>query len=187
MDRDNAKQELITAAKSGRLAAYGALVERYQDGVRAFLAIRLGNPHEAEDLAQETFVTAFRRLGEFQDGLAFAPWVRGIAFNLLRNHLRKHRPVAAGNAEDLAALADARLAERFTPVQESGLLAALERCLQKLGESDRALLHRRYHGEESVADLAKSGGRGQSAVTMHLFRLRQALAACIQSQMETVQ
>ena len=54
-----------------------------------------------------------------------------------------------------------------------------------MGESDRALLHRRYHDEESVADLARSGGRGQSAVTMHLFRLRQALAACIQSQMET--
>ena len=185
MSLDSPDADLVTSAKSGRLAAYGELVARHQDGVRAFLAIRLGNPHEAEDLAQEAFVTAFRRLDEFEDGQAFAPWVRGIAFNLLRNYLRKHRPLAAGNAEDLAALADARLAERFTPVQESGLLAALERCLQKLGESDRALLHRRYHDEASVADLAKSGGRGQSAVTMHLFRLRQSLAACIQSQMET--
>jgi RNA polymerase sigma-70 factor (ECF subfamily) len=176
-------EALITAAKSGRLAAYGELVTRYQDGVRVFLAIRLGNPHEAEDLAQEAFVTAFRRLAEFQDGQAFAPWVRGIAFNLLRNHLRKHRPLAAGNAEDLAALADAKLAARYSEPQESALLAALEHCLQKLDESDRALLHRRYHEEASVADLAKAGGRGQSAVTMHLFRLRQSLAGCIQTQL----
>ena len=71
---------------------------------------QLGNrpTRENPEWTQETFVTAFRRLGEFQDGLAFAPWVRGIAFNLLRNHLRKHRPVAAGNDEDPQALADAR-------------------------------------------------------------------------------
>lgn len=186
MTEDSSDSVLLAAAKSGSLGAYGELVARHQDGVRAFLAIRLSNPHEAEDLAQEAFVTAFRRLREFHDGQAFAPWVRGIAFNLLRNHLRKHRPLAAGNANDLAALADARLAERFTPIQESRLLGALERCLQKLNDSDRTLLHRRYHDEASVAEIAKAGGRGQSAVTMQLFRLRQALAACIQSQMETI-
>jgi RNA polymerase sigma-70 factor, ECF subfamily len=178
-------QDLIAAAKRGRLSAFGRLVEMHQDGVRAFLAIRLGNPHEAEDLAQEAFVTAFRKLSDFQDGQAFAPWLRGIAFNLLRNHLRKHRPLAAGNAEDLAALADARLAERYLPEQESGLLAALEHCLAKLSADDRGLLHRRYHDEVPVAELASSSGRGQSAVTMHLFRLRQALAACIQGQLQT--
>ncbi len=184
MTTDPPDQDLITAARTGQLAAYGELVRRHQDGVRAFLAIRLGNPHEAEDLAQEAFVTAFRRLGEFQDGLAFAPWVRGIAFNLFRNHVRKHRPLAAGGSEDLAALADARLAAKFTSEQESGLLGALEHCLRKLDTADRLLLHRRYHDETSVAELAKSSGRGQSAVTMHLFRLRQALAACIQTQLQ---
>ena len=177
-------EDLIAAAKHGQLPAYGELVQRHQAGVRAFLAIRLSNPHEAEDLAQEAFVTAFRRLGEFRDGLAFAPWVRGIAFNLFRNHVRKHRPLAAGGADDLAALADARLAEKFSSEQESGLLGALEHCLRKLETADRLLLHRRYHDEATVAELAKSSGRGQSAVTMHLFRLRQALAACIQTQLQ---
>jgi RNA polymerase sigma-70 factor (ECF subfamily) len=176
-------QELLTAAKSGRLAAFGELVSRYQEGVRVFLAVRLGNPHEAEDLAQEAFVTAFRRLSEFRDGQAFAPWVRGIAYNLLRNYLRRHRALAMGGTDALAALADARLAERHAPQQESRLLTALELCLEKLRASDRALLHQRYHEETSVADMARAGGRQQSAVTMHLFRLRQALAACIHNQL----
>jgi RNA polymerase sigma-70 factor, ECF subfamily len=183
MDDTRTDADLIYEAKTGKLASFGELVHRYQDGIRTFLLIRLANRHEAEDLAQEAFVIAYRRLKEFDASHAFGPWLRGIAHNLWRNHLRKHRPLPSGSAEDLASIADARWFERYDASQESALLMALEICLEKLPVPDRTLLHLRYHEESTVAALAKSAGRKESAITMHLFRLRQALAQCIQQQL----
>ena len=174
---------LISAARGGDLAAFGQLVIRYQAGLRACLAMRLSNPHEAEDLAQEVFLTAFRRLETFDPSLAIGPWLRGIAFNLLRNHLKKHRAIAVGGSSELEQLIDQRLAERYAPEQESSLMGALRLCLLKLSDAERELLHRRYHDETPVQDLAQSSGRGTSTITMQLHRLRQALAACIRSRL----
>jgi len=96
--------DLIRAAQGGSAEAFTDLVRRHQYAVRACLAVRLGDPHEAEDLAQEVFVTAFTRLREFDVDRPFGPWLRGIAFNLLRNHARKFRPRAIGGNEELTAL-----------------------------------------------------------------------------------
>jgi RNA polymerase sigma-70 factor, ECF subfamily len=177
--------DLIAAARSGNLKAFGGLVMRYEACIRACLAMRLSNPHEAEDLAQEVFLTAFRRLDTFDQNLPPGPWLRGIAFNLLRNHLRKHRPIAVGGAAELEQLIDRHMAGRYAPAQESSLMAALQHCLQKLSGPDRDLLHRRYHEETTVQDLATSAGCGTSTITMQLHRLRQALAACIRSRVAT--
>lgn len=183
MDPTASDADLIAAARSGNLTAFGGLVIRYQAGIRACLAMRLANPHEAEDLAQEVFLTAFRRLDTFDTTLPPGPWLRGIAFNLLRNHLKKHRPLAVGGAVELEQLINQRMTERYAPVQESSLMGALQLCLQKLSLPDRDLLHRRYHDETPVQDLAKTAGRGTSAITMQLHRLRQSLAACIRTRM----
>jgi RNA polymerase sigma-70 factor, ECF subfamily len=174
---------LISAARAGDLAAFGELVVRYQAGIRACLVMRLANPHEAEDLAQEVFLTAFRRLDTFDLSLPPGPWLRGIAFNLLRNHLKKHRALAVGGPAELEQLIDQRLTERYAPQQESALMSALHLCLQKLSPAERDLLHQRYHDETPVQDLAKSSGRGTSAITMQLHRLRQALATCIRTRL----
>lgn len=176
---------LIAAARAGDLQAFGHLVVRYQAGIRACLAMRLDNPHEAEDLAQEVFVTAFRRLDTFDASFPPGPWLRGIAFNLLRNHLKKHRPLAIGGPGELARLIDRRLEENGPPLPESPLLDALRLCLLKLSQAEHDLLHRRYHDEASVQDIATSCKRGSSTITMQLHRLRQALAACIRSRLST--
>jgi len=89
-DEDEIQQ--VRAAQQGDLNALAALVTRHQQAVRACLAARLDDPHEAEDLVQEVFVTAFRKLGEFDPERPLAPWLRSIAMNLLRNHWRKFRP-----------------------------------------------------------------------------------------------
>ena len=183
MDPTASDADLIAAARNGSLSAFGGLVIRYQAGIRACLAMRLANPHEAEDLAQEVFLTAFRRLDTFDTTLPPGPWLRGIAFNLLRNHLKKHRPLAVGGAAELEQLIDQRMSGRYAPIHESSLMGALQLCLQKLSTPDRDQLHRRYHEETPVQDLAKSAGRGTSAITMQLHRLRQSLAACIRNRM----
>src|SRR6185369_1636266 len=88
---ESSEGDLVRAARQGSWPAFAELVRRHQDAVRACLAVRMDLPHEAEDLAQEAFVTAFRKLDDFDVDRPFGPWVRSIAFNLLRNHWRKFR------------------------------------------------------------------------------------------------
>ena len=86
-------RDLIIRAQTGDLDAFSDLVKRYQGNVRACLLVRLHSKHEAEDLAQEAFITAFRKLDEFDEDKSFGPWIRTIAFNLLRNYWRKHKAI----------------------------------------------------------------------------------------------
>ena len=58
--RDEIESELVGSAQRGNWAAFAELVRRHQAAVRACLAVRMDQPHEAEDLAQEAFATAFR-------------------------------------------------------------------------------------------------------------------------------
>jgi RNA polymerase sigma-70 factor (ECF subfamily) len=171
--------ELIQAAQAGCAEAFAALVARHQQAVRACLAVRLHDPHEADDLAQEVFLTAFNRLSDFDPERPFGPWLRGIAFNLLRNHWRKFRPCAIGGNEELAALVDQQIALECDTARESVLLGALRDCLERLEGSSRELLRLRYGEETTVRELAQRFGRGYSAVTMQLHRLRELLTRCV--------
>ena len=176
--------DVVDAAQRGSWAAFAELVRRNQASVRTCLAVRLEQPHEAEDLAQEAFVTAFRKLAEFDPERPFGPWVRSIAFNLLRNHWRKFRAVGIGGGEELAALVEQRIAVRHVE-NEGGELGALLDCLEELDGGARALIDRRYADSASVHEIAAEQGRKYSAVTMQLHRLREILGACIQGKLRT--
>ena len=88
------EKDLINRAKKGDIEAFSELVRQYQINVRACLSVRLKSPIEAEDLAQEALVVAYRKLSDFDETKAFGPWVRTIALNLLKNYWRKHKPDA---------------------------------------------------------------------------------------------
>jgi RNA polymerase sigma-70 factor (ECF subfamily) len=173
-------QHLIDAARRGDADAFAALVERYHRGVRACLVARMNDPHEAEDLAQEVFVTAFRKLDDFDRARPMAPWLRSIALNLLRNHWRKFRAQAIGGNAELAELLDQRIAVECSTDREPLLHTALHDCLERMDGPARELLHRRYGEEESVRELSARLQRGYSALTMQLHRLRELLADCIE-------
>ena len=152
--------------------------------MRACLAVRMDNAHEAEDLAQEAFVTAFRKLAEFDLERPFGPWVRSIAFNLLRNHWRKFRVLGVGGHEELESLVEQRIAAQNAG-REGGELAALRDCLESLDGPARSLVERRYTEEASVQEIAAELGRKYSAVTMQLHRLRVLLADCVRERLGT--
>jgi RNA polymerase sigma-70 factor (ECF subfamily) len=185
MSEDN-EMQLVRAAQQGDVEALAALVVRHQQGVRACLAARLDDPHEAEDLAQEVFVTALRKLDQFDPESPLAPWLRSIAMNLLRNHWRKFRAHPIGGNAELANLLDQRVALDCTPEREPALVHALHECVEQLDGPARELLRRRYGEEQSVREIAALLQRGYSAVTMQLHRLRELLTGCIESKVNTV-
>ncbi|MCY3021083.1 MAG: sigma-70 family RNA polymerase sigma factor [Planctomycetota bacterium] len=79
--QEEADEELVRKAGAGDAEAFDALVTRYQDRVYNILARMCGSAEEAEDLAQETFLKAYRALGTFRQGSKFYTWLFRIAVN----------------------------------------------------------------------------------------------------------
>ncbi len=168
--------EIVARVLAGDVNAFGALVLRHEVGIRAYMAVRLDDPHEAEDLAQEVFLIAFRKLGDFDVARPMSAWLRGIAANVLRNRLRK-REAAPAESPELLEQGAARLEEE----RGGGPLAqALQQCLDHLEPRARELVERRYGRGDSVGDICRDLQRQHSAVTMALHRIRQQLRQCIQ-------
>ena len=173
--------ELVSAARRGDQRAFELLVLVSQDGVRAYLGVRLRDRHQVDDLAQEAFVIAYRKLETFRDGESFPAWVRGIAHRLLLAHLRARRRHPQHGGASLDALCD-RAASEAAAGDEAGLLARLRACVKLLAAGERALLERRYLDGTGIAELCADGATQHSAMTMSLHRLRQRLRACIERQ-----
>jgi RNA polymerase sigma-70 factor, ECF subfamily len=176
--------ELIAAARAGSLPAFAQLVALHQKGVRAFLAVRVETPHDADDLAQEVFLIAHRRIAELDAAQPLGPWLRTVAHYLLLNHRRKKakQPVSATDA--LREFADETLAVAEAGPDDEERFVALQQCLEQLDAPARELIQLRYQQGLGLAELAERLRRKHSALTMALHRLRQLLRACIEQRLE---
>jgi RNA polymerase sigma-70 factor (ECF subfamily) len=80
--------DLIARARHGDAAAFGELVDRYKTAVYRAALAALGSPADAEDAAQDAFISAFRRLGSFRGDASFKTWLLTIAWNQALNRRR---------------------------------------------------------------------------------------------------
>ncbi|MEW6753057.1 MAG: bifunctional nuclease domain-containing protein [Candidatus Latescibacterota bacterium] len=80
--------DLVGRAQTGDAEAFGLLVDRYKNAVYGAAHARLGHSQDAQDMAQETFLQAFRRLGALRQPGRFGPWLHAIVRNLCRDQLR---------------------------------------------------------------------------------------------------
>ncbi len=86
---------LIAETLAGQTAAFGKLVEKYQDRLFNTLVHLTGNAEDARDMAQEAFVQAFIKLDSFRGSSAFYTWLYRIGFNISAGMRRKHRPLSS--------------------------------------------------------------------------------------------
>src|SRR3954471_6277402 len=79
-------EELAVRARDGSRVSFDALVARYRPRLVAFLARRLADAADAEDVAQETFLRAYDRLAQYDPTRPFATWLFAIGKNVAANH-----------------------------------------------------------------------------------------------------
>jgi RNA polymerase sigma-70 factor (ECF subfamily) len=84
--------QLIDETLKGQSAAFGTLVQKYQDRLYNTVVYMVGNVEDARDIVQEAFVQAFLSLGSFQGSSAFYTWLYRIAFNVAATQRRRKRP-----------------------------------------------------------------------------------------------
>lgn len=169
--------ELIARTLGGDdRSAFGLLVQRHQSAVRQFLRhLTQGDVALADDLAQDTFVHAWRSLARFHGGSAFSTWLLGIAHNQWRNARRRTRPHST--------LDDAHAHETAVPptTAASDLHHDLTAALATLDADERLALHLGYQQGLSHPEIAALLDWPLGTVKTHLARgksrLRQHLAA----------
>jgi len=174
----------MQARRSGWMDAFGELVRRNEGWVRGFLRSRIRDWAAADDLAQDVFVTAFRGVKAFRGDSSFESWLRGIAVNHLRNFVRKRRELCIGGNDELQALIDSGAHAYLGNGDENGALEAMHKCLGRIDGPSRELLNERYVAGRTVREISASSGKGYSALTMQLHRLRELLAECVQRNLE---
>jgi RNA polymerase sigma-70 factor, ECF subfamily len=91
----NDDAQWIDEALAGRSAAFGQLVQKYQDRLYNTVVHIVGNAEDARDIVQEAFVQAFLKLNTFQRSAAFYTWLYRIAFNASISHRRRQRPTVS--------------------------------------------------------------------------------------------
>jgi len=93
MARDETDEMLLVRARRGDDGAFGALVRRHDDALRALAFRLLGNRAQMDDALQEAYVSAFRALPGFRGDAAFGTWLYRIVYNACLDELRRTRDV----------------------------------------------------------------------------------------------
>lgn len=145
--------DLMARARAGDTKAWETLILQNQEAVFRLAYLILGDPADADDIAQETFLRAYRSLGSFDLTRAPRPWLLSIAANLARNRLR-----SVGRY--LAALQRAWVADpspqRPTPVVESDDSARLWQAVRRLSANDQELIYLRFFSALSESETAQA-------------------------------
>ena len=145
--------ELIARARRGDDVAWETLIRQNQEAVFRLAYLILGDPADADDIAQETFIRAYRALDHFDATRAARPWLFSIAANLARNRLRSVGRYVAALQRFLRADPDA-LAPATAP--EAGDSQLLWQAVRRLNDGDQEIIYLRYFSEMSEAETAET-------------------------------
>jgi len=180
--------ELIARAVVGDdRHAFAELVRRHQSAVRACLRrLTAGNHALADDLAQETFVQAWRGLKSFRQEARFSTWLYRIATNCWLADARKRKETLLGDSDDAIADEDD---DDGAPSGSGGgdhargtaLKVDMERALAVLSEGERAAIVQCYHNDLSHEEAAFVLGCPVGTVKTHVHRAKQKLKIALAS------
>ena len=167
--------ELVEAAQSGDEKAFEALVEKHRARIDATISSFVSNAQDREDIAQDTFINAFRNLHQLSNPDRFSYWLVTIAQNLCRNWLNKHRSHTIPIDEvDENLLNSDNLPERESIEAEQRQI--ITQAIKALPETERQIASAHYLEGTSHKELANRHGLSYQAVCARLSRAKQKLA-----------
>jgi len=164
---------LVERAKTGDREAYGELVKRFQGSVYAMALARVRDPLEAQELAQDVFVHAMKKLPQLRDARCFAGWLRRITARMAINRLTRRGPLFGADPEVLEGV----VGYERSPEERLELGEAVEQlraALAKLKPLDRKTLEAFYLRGRTLLQMACEFDvpTGTIKRRLHVARLR---------------
>jgi RNA polymerase sigma-70 factor (ECF subfamily) len=172
---DTTVVDAVRAAQGGDREAFGRLVTRYERAVYAAALRRLGNQAEAQELCQEVFIQALRRIDQLRDPRCFGGWLRSIANRMAINHTARGAPRILAGAASLPA----NCVEHRTPlgtVLERERENQVRKGLRRLRALDRKTLVAFYFHGRSLLQMSEEFQSPVGTIKRRLHVARKRLA-----------
>ena len=169
--------ELIEQTLAGNQAAYADLIKRHQRFVFT-LAMRFSkNREDAEEIAQDCFIKAYRSLSNFQRQSKFSTWLYSIVYTTAMTFLRKKR-VDTDSIDDentYIQLENSASSHDANSAENKSRSYYLNQAIAQLLPDDAAIISLFYMGEQSLEEIGQALGIEANTVKVKLFRARQRL------------
>ena len=184
--------DLVKRVQRGDSAAFDLLVRKYQHRIAALIGRYISDWSECQDVAQETFLRAYRAIGNFRGDAQFYTWLHRIAVNTAKNHLVAHnrRPptddIDVSDAEQFES--GIRLRDNDTPERElmrQQLEQTVMRAVEGLPEELRQAITLREVDGLSYEEIAQRMDCPIGTVRSRIFRAREAIDTELQPLMDT--
>ncbi len=177
--------ELVQRVQKGDKKAFDLLVLKYQRKVMGLLARIIGSQSEVEDIAQETFIKAYRALPQFRGESAFYTWLYRIAINTARNWLsssdrKLNYPDTLENKDGETFSHSDNLIDIATPESSmvtQEIVRTVNEAIETLPEDLRMAIVLREMEGLSYEEIAQAMGCPVGTVRSRIFRAREAIAA----------
>jgi RNA polymerase sigma factor (sigma-70 family) len=169
--------ELIEQTLAGNQQAYADLVKRHQRFVFT-LAMRFTKGREdAEEVAQDCFIKAYRNLGSFQQQSKFSTWLYSIVYTTAMTFLRKKRVDTSSIDDDESYIQIENKPSAYDAhnIENKSRSYYLNQAIEQLLPDDATIITMFYKGEQSLEEIAQALNMEANTVKVKLFRARQRL------------
>ncbi len=168
-------REFVDQILAGSREDFDLLYETYFPRVYGFALKRLRDPGDAEDVAQEVFLTLIKALASFQGESSLLVWIFGITRNMVNRRFRRPRPRLESLDEGLEVIGEEPAID-YTVDARRMLVRCEEIIEHELTPVQRRIFHLKHLRRQSVATIATALGKSEDAVKAHLYRMRRVIS-----------
>ncbi|MGH9845823.1 MAG: RNA polymerase sigma factor [Blastocatellia bacterium] len=173
LSKADSDEDLIVKVGQGDIRAFEVLVNRHQKSALRAAQRFVFDRQEAEDLAQEAFLTIFRKARSYEPKASFKTWFFTILLNLCRNSIKKKKPVYFGSLPEMSEVASSH--DPSSQFDRRQIQQALANAIARLPENQRAAFILCHYENFSYAEAAKAIGVSVKAVESLLVRAKRSL------------
>jgi RNA polymerase sigma-70 factor (ECF subfamily) len=185
-------RRLVEQARDGSEEAFCEIVQIHQARVRTYIGRFIRDPNVVDDLAQNTFLSSFRKLESWRGDASLGTWLLAIAKNEALMHLREERQRREREASPLLSSTLSRWTRERLAAEETSIdahdteLSALEECLEGLHENSARLIREFYFEGRTAREISEGSGKKEVSVWVTIMRIRRALRACIEARVSSL-
>ena len=180
----NEVDEAIRCVREGDANAFAVVIQAFHVQIRAMIGAQIADKHNADDIAQQTFVFAFQNIDQYQLGTNCLAWLKAIARNKVLTHIRK----CSQSNKHLQSFRKQNILNKSTELVNQNeferRLKALGQCVEGLPDKQREFLRRVNGRDSTLEELAEMLGRSGAAVRKQASRLYATLRDCIQKKLK---